>query len=339
MTSISICPELEIPKTTRDNKGKSIIRLLNRYCVIDIETTGLCPGWDEIIEIGAVKYSNGEIIDQFQTLVQPPINGDAYINEESGKTEWVDAYITKLTGISNEMLADAPCTEDVIKEFADFLGDDIIVGYNVSFDVNFLYDSFVKYSNRPLSNDYIDVMRMARKLYRDMEHHRLKDMIRYFGLEQGRAHRAVNDCEATESCYRKISEEAIKQFGTETAFIESFISKKKGRFIKAKDICSDESKIDEDSPIYNKRCVFTGKLEKFTRKEAMQIVADIGGINEDGVTQKTNFLILGDNDYCTTIKGGKSSKQKKAEKYKLNGQDIEIIPETVFYDMIGDCEI
>jgi DNA polymerase-3 subunit epsilon len=82
--------------------------------------------------------------------------------------------------------------------------------------------------------------------------------------------------------------------------------------------------------------VFTGKLEKFTRKEAMQIVADLGGINEDGITKKTNFLILGNNDYCSTIKDGKSNKQKKAEQYILNGQDIVIVPETVFHDMLEE---
>ena len=85
-----------------------------------------------------------------------------------------------------------------------------------------------------------------------------------------------------------------------------------------------------------KHCVFTGTLERMARKQAMQIVADLGGINENSVTKKTNYLILGNNDYCKTIKDGKSNKQKQAEAYKLQGQDIEIIPETVFYDMLGD---
>ena len=68
----------------------------------------------------------------------------------------------------------------------------------------------------------------------------------------------------------------------------------------------------------------------------MQIVADLGGINQDAVTKKTRYLILGNNDYCTTIKDGKSRKQKKAEAYALAGTGIEILPETVFYDMLGD---
>lgn len=70
----------------------------------------------------------------------------------------------------------------------------------------------------------------------------------------------------------------------------------------------------------------------------MQVVANLGGINADNVTKKTNYLILGNNDYCKSIKDGKSSKQKKAEKLQLDGHDIQIIPENVFYDMIADFE-
>ena len=66
----------------------------------------------------------------------------------------------------------------------------------------------------------------------------------------------------------------------------------------------------------------------------MQIVADLGGFCGDNVTSKTNFLILGNNDFCTSIKDGKSSKQKKAEKLMLEGKDLQIISENVFYDLI-----
>ena len=117
---------------------------------------------------------------------------------------------------------------------------------------------------------------------------------------------------------------------------DSFIKKRKtySHGVHAKDIQSNNVEFDVTHPLYGKVCVFTGVLEKMPRKNAMQIVADLGGINGDNVTKKTNFLILGNNDYCKSIKDGKSSKQKKAEKLKLSGQDIEIIPESVFYDLI-----
>ena len=72
------------------------------------------------------------------------------------------------------------------------------------------------------------------------------------------------------------------------------------------------------------------------RREAAQLVVNCGGICENSVTKRTNFLILGNNDYCKSIKDGKSNKHKKAESLSLAGQDIEIIPEAVFYDLVED---
>ena len=317
-----------IPKTNREQKGKSIIALPSSYCVVDTETTGLSPAWDNIIEIGAIRYIDGKETEHFHSLVLPPAYDDG---------TYVDEYITELTGITNEMLAEAPATAEVLRKFDAFLGNDVILGYNVGFDINFLYDGFMEHLGKPLTNDFIDALRMSRKLYPDMQHHRLSDMVDKFGIVNEQAHRSISDVEATEKCYELLREEALRQYGSEEAFVKAFrYGGGGGHSVRAADIQGDESKIDTDSPLYNQRCVFTGKLEKFTRKEAMHIVADLGGINEDGITKKTNFLILGNNDYCATIKDGKSTKQKKAEQYKLNGQDIEIVPETVFYDMLGD---
>jgi len=72
-----------------------------------------------------------------------------------------------------------------------------------------------------------------------------------------------------------------------------------------------------------------------TRKEAMQAVVNAGGHCCDGVVEETNYLVLGNNDYCKAIKGGKSNKQKKAEKMQLSGKDIQIISEDTFYDMFN----
>ena len=71
-----------------------------------------------------------------------------------------------------------------------------------------------------------------------------------------------------------------------------------------------------------------------TRKEAMQLVVNVGGILDKSVTKTTNYLILGDNDYNAILKGEKSSKHKKAEKLKLDGQDIDILDELTFYDIL-----
>ena len=88
--------------------------------------------------------------------------------------------------------------------------------------------------------------------------------------------------------------------------------------------------LNSKNPLCEQYCAFTGKLQKYTRKEAMQLVAEIGGLSERGVTKKTRFLVLG-----AQVKEGKSRKQLKAEKNLEKGQNIEIIPEMVFYNMLA----
>lgn len=318
-----------LPATKRPGKGKSIIAFPSEYCMVDVETTGLSPEWNDIIEIGAIRYMDGVEVDRFQSLVQPPISEDGL---------YIDSFIEELTGITNAMLADAPLPDDVLLLFLDFLQNDIILGYNTSFDVNFLYDSCARHLKKALSNDYMDVMRLARKLCPDLPHHRLKDMAAHYSIDQWQAHRTICDCEVTEQVYRRLLSDGMAKYGSEEAIAQAF--KHHGPAchggVRAADIIGDESKVQPDCPIYQQHCCITGKLDRFTRAEAMQLIADLGGINDNSVTKTTNFLILGNNDYCATIKGGKSTKQKKAEGAKLKGQDIEIIPENVFYDMIAE---
>ena len=314
--------QISAETNSRPYKGKRLIAFPSTYVVLDIETTGCSPDCDNIIEVGAIRYKNGAETDRFISLVQPPAYGDGtFVNE----------YITKLTGITNEMLSKVPKTKEVIEKLANFLGDDIIVGYNTNFDILFLYDNFIRYLGKPLSNDFIDAMRFARKLYPNIQHHKLIDMVEMFNIDREKAHRALPDVEATHKCFIILIEEAMHKFGSEEQFAKAFSDS-----VRAKDIQCNSSEINSENPIFAQYCVFTGRLERFVRRDAMQLVANLGGFTEDNVTKKTNFLILGNNDYCNSIEDGKTSKQKKAEKLKLAGQDIEIIPEKVFYDMIND---
>lgn len=300
-------------KADRKDKGRSLLALPNTYTVVDLETTGLDPQWNDIIEFGAMHVENGIVLDRYTALVNPGYK--------------IDDFITELTGITNEMLASAPVVADVLSEFLDFVGTSVVVGHNVNFDINFIYDTCTRVLNKSFSNDFIDTMRLSRRLFPQEHHHRLCDLLQRFGIGDAVEHRALADVEQTNRCYlcmkRHMEENSI------TA--ESLLPTKKG--FSAKDIQASTNDFDDTSPVYKKVFVFTGALERMIRKEAMQLVVDRGGLCGDGVNKKTNFLVLGNNDYCSTIKDGKSTKQKKAEQLKLSGFDIEIVSENVFYDM------
>ena len=304
----------------RTNKGKSLILFPADYTVLDLETTGYSPIYDEIIEIAALKVRGGKIVDSFNSLVKP-----------SGI---IGAAVTEHTGITNEMLAAAPLPADILPAARDFMGNDIIVGHNIVFDINFLYDWFIEFKSEPVSNDFVDTLRLARKIYPDFEHHRLADISSALEIEAEGFHRALWDCHTTYHCFNAFYKTISESIGVES-FINSFIKSKShhvwGPKTDLRTITAETTDFDETHPLYGKRCVFTGTLEKMSREEAAQSVVNIGGICDNGVTKKTNFLILGNNDYSS---GTKTSKHKKAEAYKLAGADIEIIPESVFYDML-----
>lgn len=312
-------------KNSREFKGSRLNYFPIDYVVIDLETTGYDPCRDEIIELGALKIREGKIVDSFSSLIQP--------------LRCLDDYMVQLTGITNEMLDSAPDLMDVFPEYLDFIGDSIVVGHNVHFDVNFIYDACKNESLNLFVNNFVDLLWFSRKLLPDLPDHKLCTVSSRLAVSPEGAHRALLDCKTTFECFEKCRVLADDMFGQMDDYSKVFQTVKRHRQnLKACDILPECNEFDEAHPLFDKVCVFTGALEKMTRLEAMQMVANVGGICNDRLTKKTNFLILGNNSYCSTIKDGKSIKQKKAESYKLAGVDIEIISENVFYDMILDNE-
>ena len=172
---------------SRELKGESIIKSLNDYVAIDFETTGLDPNEDEIIEFAAVRVEGGNVVDTFTSLCNP--------------RRQISEKITKITGITNEMLADAPDVASVLKEFLSFVGDSVVVGHNVSFDVNFVYDSCLRHEMDPFKNDHIDTCRISRKCTEGAKNHKLETLVKHYGIVNDNAHRALSDALSTQKLY------------------------------------------------------------------------------------------------------------------------------------------
>lgn len=176
----------------RIHKGKSLIKKVSNYAVVDIETTSLDSYYGEILEISAIKVRNNEVVDEFSELIK--------INEEVGY------FTTRLTGITNEMvLREGKDLVFVLQSFKEFVNNDIIIGHNVNFDINFLYDSMKENLGIYLSNNYIDTLRLSRKVLPQLRHHKLDDLVNYFGLKTRNKHRALNDCVLTNQVYIELS--------------------------------------------------------------------------------------------------------------------------------------
>lgn len=165
---------------------------MREYVCLDLETTGLAPKTDRIIEIGAVKIKDQTVVEEYSTLVNP-------------RTE-IPARITELTGITGEMVRDMPCVEGAVSGFLDFCEDLPLLGHNLLFDY-----SFIKHSAVNMGLDFekkgADTLKLARLLLPDLPSRSLQNLRLYYGIAQGDAHRALEDAQTTWKLYEKLKAE------------------------------------------------------------------------------------------------------------------------------------
>lgn len=169
-------------------KPKDILIDEENYVVFDIETTGLDPHNDKIIEIGAIKLQAGKIVEEFSTFINP----EREISQE----------ITKLTSITNEMVKDADTIDIVLPKFLDFCGDSTVVAHNAKFDVGFITQK-AKELGREYSPSVIDTLHWGRVLLPQLKRFGLKYIANHFNVSLENHHRAVDDTKATSEIFMK----------------------------------------------------------------------------------------------------------------------------------------
>lgn len=147
------------------------------FCVVDIETNAGNPQKGQVIEIGAVKYKNGKIIEKYESLV------NAYD---------IPSKVQDITGITPDMLYDAPSLLTVLEEFKIFLEDDIFVAHNITFDYKFLSDSFEKYDLGKLYNRKLCTIDLSKKLI-ECERYGLQYLTQCLDIDNEYHHRAMHD--------------------------------------------------------------------------------------------------------------------------------------------------
>jgi len=163
------------------------------YVVFDLETTGLYPNsGDTITEIGAVKISNGKIIDRFDELINP----EKELSED----------IIKITGITNEMLKGKRKENEVVETFMEWVGDLPMVAHNAKFDIAFLEMAFSKYNLGTLKNIVIDTLGLSRYLESKERYHNLATLVKRYDIpwDESKHHRADYDSEGTALIFDKM---------------------------------------------------------------------------------------------------------------------------------------
>ena len=187
--------------------------------VLDFETTGLSPQYgDRAIEIGAVLIENDRVTDRFQSLMNPGFR--------------ISSFIESYTGINNDMVAAAPPCEEVMEQFAEFIGDHPLVAHNASFDRRFL-DAELGFIGKSRSNNLACSMLAARRVYPNAPNHQLGTLVNYCGIyTDGTFHRALADAEMTGQLWISMIDQIKDTFGINQ--VEFDLMRKLSKITKAK---------------------------------------------------------------------------------------------------------
>ena len=291
------------------------------YTVIDLETTGFGHS-AEIIEMAALRVRGGQITDTFQSLVQCRC--------------CLPERITELTGISPLELAGAPTVEQILPAYIDFLGDDIIVGHNVSFDADFLERACTDVLHRSFENEQVDTLELSRAVL-DLPSHKLCHVRDALSLPVRNAHRALADCLTTFDVYEALKTKPSLGFRRTKAQAKTSGDH---RYRAAPLDYHPEwypSSIVEGarSAFYQKNCVFTGELH-ISREEAQALIVQAGGQVKSAVSGKTHYLIVGQQDTKLVGDDGLSQKEENALELNRSGKgNIQMIDEDAFIAMLS----
>lgn len=164
------------------------------YIMFDLETTGLSTDDDAIVEISAVKVTDGEVVDEFSTLVNPGMH--------------IPYVASSVNGITDDMVKDAPDVEQALREFIAFVGDSILAGHNIrDFDLKFIQRDAVRFFGKPLSNDYVDTLIVARRFLPELKSRSLESLAYYYDISYDGAHRALADCYINKQVYDCLANE------------------------------------------------------------------------------------------------------------------------------------
>ncbi len=228
-----------------DNSSLDLINDLN-FCVIDLETTGGNHLKDKIIEIGMVKIKKRELAESKSFLINPQIN--------------IPEFIQKLTNIKQKDVKNSPFIEDVIDEILEFIGDDIIVAHNTSFDVPFMNSVLKRLDKDPLSNKVICTNVMTKHLIPEILNSNLNYMSRLFNIEHSKAHRAYDDALATAKLL--------------IIFLNIFIDK---GIRKVNQLYYPRNKFELDRVHFETETTSNDQIEEFTKKQESSVLITVKG--------------------------------------------------------------
>ncbi|OGU72538.1 MAG: hypothetical protein A2V93_10510 [Ignavibacteria bacterium RBG_16_34_14] len=231
------------------------------FSVVDVETTGLTPRYNGVIEIGIVKVKGFKIVDRYSTLINP------------GRP--IPYYITQFTGISDDDIFNAPFFEDVAEEISEFISGSVITAHNLSFDRSFLNKEFLMIGKEKPANPQLCTLRLSKRLYPELRSRSLSSLSYYLRVKLINAHRALPDAEATAKILIKILKNLKKNNEVKTLSellsLQVFPSKKETKIKISKHLKEDVYSLPEAPGVYyflnsKGRVIYIGKAKSLSKR-------------------------------------------------------------------------
>lgn len=171
-----------IVSTPRNIQSKRDLASIRSYVVLDTETTGLSRQNDKIVEIALIRYDDGRETERFHTLINPGIH--------------IPTSATRINHITDKDVAEAPTIEAVIPNILQLIGDRVVIGHNIAFDLGFLGYA-ISPKGPPIQIDYINTVTLARRAFPGRSSYKLVDLVSDLGIADSQDHRALGDVELT----------------------------------------------------------------------------------------------------------------------------------------------
>jgi len=228
--------------------------MINEYVALDVETTGLNPVKDRLLEIGAVRVRDGTVCGTYETLI------DAGIPVPPG--------IQELTGITDAMRRSGKKTQDAIREFLVFRGELPVVGHNVSFDFGFLKQTAVNEGHR-FEAAALDTLKIARRVLPDLPSRTLPAMCAHYGIDPGNSHRALDDARSAHLLLEKM----WKEFGQTAP--EAFVLRQLAYSAKKQSPITNSQKGYLNDLLKYHKIELNVQIEKLTKSEASRVIDGI----------------------------------------------------------------
>ena len=183
----------------QDDSQSRLLKDLD-FVVVDVEATGAKTPPNRLIELGAYRIRGGRIVDKFMSLVNPEIP--------------IPRFVASLTGISNEMVRNAPVFADVAPQWLDFVSDSVLVAHNAPFDTSFLNHEISRvYPGHRMVNPHLCTVRLSRRALPDLSNHRLDTIATHFSIPIASRHRAGSDALATAEIFILLLTELEETYG------------------------------------------------------------------------------------------------------------------------------